>query len=101
MQKNKTARRVSAEEHHIGIAKEGAKGINDGRVQQGQRLPKKKTEQQRSAQRQRGISIVTLHSSLLLLHAADEDTGELQFRASGWGAGTRDMYRGKMGWEVD
>lgn len=62
---------------------------------------KKKTEQQRSAQRQRGISIVTLHSSLLLLHAADEDTGELQFRASGWGAGTRDMYRGKMGWEVD
>lgn len=42
MQKNKTARRVSAEEHHIGIAKEGAKGINDGRVQQGQRLPKKK-----------------------------------------------------------
>jgi hypothetical protein len=25
----------------------------------------------------------------------------LQFRASGWGAGTRDMYRGKMGWEVD
>ena len=41
MQKNKTARRACAEGHHIGIAKEGAKGINDGRVQQGQRLQKK------------------------------------------------------------
>lgn len=40
MQKNKTARRVCSEGHHIGIAKEGAKGINDGRVQQGQWLQK-------------------------------------------------------------
>ena len=36
--------------------------------------------QQSSGQRQRGISIVTMHSCLLLLPAADEDTGELQFR---------------------
>jgi hypothetical protein len=40
MQENKTARRVCTEGHRIGIVKEGTKGINDGRVQQGRSLQK-------------------------------------------------------------
>jgi hypothetical protein len=50
-------------------------------VQQGQRLQKYISGQQSSGQRQRG-DLNSDHAQLLapIAHAADEDTGELQFR---------------------
>jgi len=59
MQENKTARRVCTEGHRIGIVKEGTKGINDGRVQQGRSLQKIFLGSRAVAKGQGGISIVS------------------------------------------